>query len=166
MEGLLLLLLLALGGGSKKGNGNGNGTGNGNGNGNGNGHVGPAGVGPIPSGDPPGGCRLVYDSPEATVQALAMLGYTPMPEIWGPDRVLGTFDADEDLEVRQFQLDYNHASRSGWLGTMTNGKAGGLMPDGLMGKCTMSAIEHAEVWQGADAWRVRYMPRPVVTFGG
>lgn len=166
MEGLLLLLLLALGGGSKKGNGNGTGTGNGNGNGNGNGHVGPAGVGPIPSGDPPGGCRLVYDSPEATVQAMAMLGYTPMAEIWGPDAKLGTWDADSDIEVRQFQLDYNQASRSGWLGNMVNGKAGGLTVDGFMGQCTMSAIEHADVYRGPEAWRERYMPRPVVSIGG
>lgn len=161
MEGLVLLLLLALGSG-----GRGNGSGNGNGNGNGNGHIGPAGVGPIPSGDSPGGCRLVYASPEATVQALAMLGYTPMPEIWGPDRVLGTEDAYPDAEVRQFQLDYNDASRSGWLGNMVNGKAGGLTPDAMMGKCTMSAIEHAEVYRGADAWRARYMPRPKVDIGG
>lgn len=149
----MLLLLLALGMGGR-GTGNGNGaTGNGNGT-TGNGHVGPAGPGPVPAGNPPGGCRLVYQSPAATVQALNVLGYTPMPEIWGPDQQLGTFDADVDPEVRQFQLDYNHASRSRWLGN----NAGGLEPDGLMGQCTMAAISYATS-RGAEAWRERYMQR-------
>lgn len=160
MGEFVLLLLLALGMGGKSGSTNGgNGNGNGSGNGNGNGkdpHVGPAGVGPVPSGDPPGGCRLVYASPFATLQAMNLLGYTPLPEIWGPDEELGTFDADPDPEVRQFQLDYNHASRSKFL----NG-AGGVTPDGLMGRCTMAAIEYATS-SGEAAWRERYMPRTQV----
>ncbi len=175
-----LLLLLAVGLGSRgKGGGNGapngnGGTGNGNGNGNGgtgnggDGYPGgPASVGPVPDGEPPGGCHLAFESPASTVSALNMLGYTPNPEIWGPDEVLGTYDADEDMEVRQFQLDYNQASRSGWLGNEPGWPgqyAGGLMPDGLMGRCTMAAMAHADVWRGAQAWRARYMPK--VHLGG
>jgi hypothetical protein len=153
--GLVLLLLLALGMGGK-GSGNGNGGGS-NGGGNGNGWVGPAGPGSVPSGDPPGGCRLVYSSPAATVQALNMLGYTPLPQIWGPDEQLGTFDATPDPEVRQFQQDYNQASRSNYLAS-----AGGVSADGLMGKCTMAAIEYAAAQ--APAWRERYMHRATVGF--
>lgn len=96
----------------------------------------------------------MYNSPESTVQALAMLGYTPMPEIWGPDRQLGTEDADVDPEIRQFQLDYNHASRTRFVGS----NAGGLTPDGMIGKCSMSAIAHVMASVGANAWREKYMP--------
>lgn len=163
MEGLVLLLLLALGSGGKGSNGGGTGNGgtNGGGSGSGDGYKGgPAGVGPIPTGDPPGGCALHYPSPEETVAMLNMLGYTPMPEVWGPDAQLGTFDADPDAEVRQFQLDYNQASRSKWVGP----NAGGLMPDGMMGECTMAAMAHAEVYRGSQAWRDRYMHKAVVGF--
>lgn len=156
MEALVLLLLLAMGGGGRGSNGGGTGNGSGNGGGSGSGYKGgPAGPGSVPNGDPPGGCRLAYASPAATVQALNLLGYTPIPEIWGPDAQLGTYDADPDPEVRQFQLDYNQASRSRWIGS--NG--GGITPDGLMGKCTMAAISNAQVARGVDAWRERYMPR-------
>lgn len=157
----LLLLLLALGMGGKNGNGNGGGTSNGGNGGGGtkdDGHVGPAGPGSVPSGDPPGGCRLVYASPAATVQALNMLGYSPRPDVWGPDAQLGTYDADPDADVMQFQLDYNQASRSRFI---ANG--GGITPDGLMGKCTMSAIEYAQA-QGELVWRDRYMQ--TVSIGG
>ena len=160
MEGLVLLLLLALGGGGKGSGGGGTGNGGTTGGGSGNGNTGgPAGPGPIPGGDPPGGCRLAYTSPAETVAALNMLGYTPMPQIWGPDGQLGTFDADPDPEVRQFQLDYNDASRTKWIGS----DAGGVEPDGLMGRCTMAAMSYADVAQGAAAWRARYMPK--VGFG-
>lgn len=164
MEGLFLLLLLALGSG-----GRGNGTGNGNGNGGttGNGDTtgdgykgGPAGPGSVPAGNPPGGCRLVFSDPASTVQFLNLLGYTPAPAIFGPDGQLGTFDADPDPEVQQFQLDYNQASRSRWIGT--NG--GGLEPDGLMGRCTMAAMSNADVARGNAEWRARYMPK--VSLGG
>lgn len=153
MEGLVLLLLLALGGGGRPG-GNGNGTTGGGGPSKDDGHKGPASVGPVPPGNPPGGCRLVYGTPESTLQALAMLGYTPLPEIWGPDEKLGTYDADVDPEIRQFQLDYNHASRTRFVGS----NAGGLTPDGLMGKCGMAAIAHVMASVGANAWRDKYMP--------
>jgi hypothetical protein len=162
VEGLILLLLFAVGGGGRgtTGGGTGNGGGTGGGTGNGGWKGGPAGPGSVPSGDPPGGCRLVYQSPASTLQALNLLGYTPLPEIWGPDAQLGTMDADPDPEVQQFQLDYNQASRSKWIGS--NG--GGLSPDGLMGRCTMAAMSNAQVSQGAAAWRERYMPK--VTLGG
>ena len=157
-----LLLLLAIGIGSRgKGGGNGANGGNGGNGGNGNGYAGgPAGVGPIPNGTPPGGCRLAFTSPMSTLQAMNLLGYTPSPQIWGPDEQLGTFDADNDPEIRQFQLDYNQGSRSKYLGN----NAGGLMPDGMMGKCTMAAMAHVDVWVGQSAWRDRYMPR--ATLGG
>ncbi len=154
----MLLLLFALGmGGGRNGNGNGNGTGNGNGNGQqgGDEYIGPADAGTVPYGDPPGGCFLHYTSPAASVQGLNLLGYTPMPMIWGPDNALGTYDADPDPEVLQFQLDYNHASRTKWIGS--NG--GGIEPDGLMGICTMAAMSNAAVARGPEAWRARYMYR-------
>ena len=157
MEGLVLLLLFALGMGGNRGTGNG-----GNGNGNGGGKKGPAGPGSVPNGDPPGGCRLAYTSPEATVQGLNMLGYTPIVDIWGPDGVLGTFDVEVDSEVMQFQLDYNDASRSGMLGA----NAGGLTPDGMVGKCLMAAMQHVDVYVGAAAWQDRYQARGLGGIGG
>lgn len=156
MEGLVLLLLFALGGGSSLGgNGSSNGgTGNGgNGDTTGDGYKGgPAGPGSRPSGDPPGGCRLIYETPANTAMALNMLGYSPLPDIWGPDQELGTYDADPDAAVRQFQLDYNQASRSKWLGT----GQGGLKVDGLMGKCVMAAMFNVRTGVGDTAWRERY----------
>lgn len=161
MEGLVLLLLFALAGGprpTKPGDG-------------GNGKVGglktdnypggPAGVGPVPKGDPPGGCRLVYQTPAATLEALMLMGYSPLPQIWGPDGKLGTFDASADPDVRQFQLDYNQASRSRWIGN-----AGGLATDGMMGRCTMAGMAHALAVRGAAAWRERYMQRHDLAPGG
>jgi hypothetical protein len=135
---------------------------NGAGTGNGGGKKGPAKGGPRPSGDPPGGCRLAYTSPAATVQGLNMLGYTPMAEIWGPDQQLGTFDAEVDPEVLQFQLDYNDASRTGFLGP----NAGGLDPDGLVGKCLMAAMEHVVAYVGAAGWQDRYGARGLGGIGG
>lgn len=154
MEGLVLLLLFALGGGGRGGNGtsNGGGTGNGGDTKGDDYKGGPAGVGSRPAGDPPGGCRLIYDSPGNTSQALNMLGYSPLPDIWGPDKQLGTYDADPDPAVRQFQLDYNQASRSKWLGT----GQGGLKVDGLMGKCVMAAMFNVRTGVGDTAWRDRY----------
>ena len=153
MEGLVLLLLFALGGGSSLGgNGTSNGGGGGGGDSDGDGYKGgPAGPGSRPSGDPPGGCRLIYSTPQNTSQALNMLGYSPLPNIWGPDQELGTYDADPDPAVRQFQLDYNQASRSKWLAN-----AGGLKVDGLMGKCVMAAMFNVRTGVGDTAWRERY----------
>ena len=160
MEGLILLLLLAMGGGGRgkgTGNGNGNGGTTGTGDTTGDGYTGgPAGPGSVPFGEPPGGCFLHYTTPAASVQGLMILGYTPMPMIWGPDGVLGTFDADPDPEVRQFQLDYNQASRSKWIGS----DGGGIEPDGLMGTCTMAAMSNAAVARGEAAWRERYGFKP------
>ncbi|HUU94319.1 MAG TPA: hypothetical protein VM487_01150 [Phycisphaerae bacterium] len=155
MEGLVLLLLLALGMGGNRGTGNG-------GTGNGGSKKGPARPGSVPSGDPPGGCRLAYTSPAATVQGLNMLGYTPIAEIWGPDGQLGTFDAEVDSEVMQFQLDYNDASRTGFLGP----NAGGLTPDGMVGKCLMAGMEHVVSHVGAAAWQDRYQARGLGGIGG
>jgi len=150
VEGLVLLLLFALGGGTRGGNGTGT-TGGGDSKGD-DYKGGPAGPGKRPAGDPPGGCRLVYHTPFITSQAMNMLGYQPLPNLWGPDQQLGTYDADPDPAVRQFQLDYNQASRSKWLGA----NAGGLKVDGLMGKCVMSAMLNVSTGRGDKAWRERY----------
>ena len=158
MEWGVIILLLLLGGGGKKGTGTGT-TGGGS---NGGGSKGPAKKGSRPSGDPPGGCALYFTSPEATVQGLNMLGYTPMPEIWGPDRMLGTYDADVDPEVMQFQVDYNDASRRGLRGP----KSGGLKMDGLMGKCVMAGMNHVQVYLGAEAWQDQYQARGLGGIGG
>jgi hypothetical protein len=130
--------------------------------GTGGGTKGPAGPGSRPAGDPPGGCRVLFTSPEATVQGLNMMGYTPMPEIWGPDQQLGTFDATPDPEVLQFQRDYNHASRTGFLGP----SAGGVSTDGLMGKCTMAGIFHAQTYVGPEKWQDKYQARGLGGIGG
>lgn len=153
MEGLVLLLLLALGMG---------GSGNGSNGQTGGGKKGPAKGGSRPAGNPPGGCRLAYTTPAATVQGLNMLGYTPIPEIWGPDGVLGTFDVEIDPEVLQFQLDYNDASRTGFLGA----GAGGLDPDGMVGECLMAGMEHVIAHVGAVAWQDRYSARTLGGLGG
>jgi hypothetical protein len=161
VEGLVLLLLFALGGGSSLGGGgNGGGT-SGGGDSKGDDYKGgPAGPGSRPSGNPPGGCRQIYDSAGNTSQALNMLGYSPMPQIFGPDDKLGTYDADPDPAIRQFQLDYNQGSRSKYLGT----NAGGLGTDGLMGKCTMAAMFHVRTSVGDIAWRERYA-KPTASLG-
>jgi hypothetical protein len=91
-----------------------------------------------------------------------MLGYTPIVEIWGPDGVLGTFDVEVDPEVLQFQMDYNDASRTGFLG----GGAGGLDTDGMVGKCLMAGMEHVVSHVGAAAWQDRYGARGLGGIGG
>jgi hypothetical protein len=99
---------------------------------------------------------MVYQSPIDTLQALNLLGYSPFPDIWGPDQKLGTYDAPVDPEVRQFQMDFNQASRSRWLRAPQGGPAGGLSPDGRMGRCTMAGMAYALSARGAEAWRARY----------
>ncbi len=94
---------------------------------------------PQPAGNPPGGCRKVWATENATRVVLAGLGYNPGPaNIFGPDGKLGTGDAEPDNAIAQLQIDYNIASTKGLLGD----DAGGLEMDGMMGPCTMAGMAH------------------------
>lgn len=115
----------------------------------------------IPKGNPPGGCRRVYKTEDGFVQALNLLGYSPMPNPFGPDGKLGTGDATPDAEIAAFQLDYNSASRKGVLGP----KAGGLVEDGMTGPCTMAGMSHVFDTMSVDQWRA-LTTKPLVPQAG
>ena len=103
------------------------------------------------SGNPPGGCRQVWKTAEEAANAMNLLGYSPMPGLFGPDGKLGTFDADVDGEVLRFQQNYNHAANRSMAPDM-----GRLSEDGLMGGCTMAGMLYVFQAIGQDRWRQEY----------
>ena len=115
----------------------------------------PSPLAPRPSGNPYGrNCSVGTQNPELfpgenAVQALfAEYGY-PVLNPFGPDRQLGTGDANPSPVLAQFQDDYNAASGRNLL----DGEAGGLLVDGLMGACTMNGLEKVIQYFTPGEWQ-------------
>ncbi len=63
----------------------------------------------------------------------------------GPDAALGGGDDVPNAQVKQFQKDYNKASRNNVLGS----EMGGLWEDGFVGPCTLNGLKYVDTQIGA-----------------